>query len=113
KVPVANVQRIPDAMGWEEAATLPLAGHTAWHCLIERAELQPWEDVLVNAVGSGVGIFGLAIARGLGARVIATAGSDWKLQKATELGADADINYTTKPKFSQRRKALTGERVCD
>ncbi|PYM13489.1 MAG: alcohol dehydrogenase, partial [Candidatus Rokuibacteriota bacterium] len=60
KVPVANVQRIPDAMGWEEAATLPLAGHTAWHCLIERVELQPWEDVLVNAVGSGVGSFGLA-----------------------------------------------------
>jgi len=113
KVPVANVQRIPDAMGWEEAATLPLAGHTAWHCLIERVELQPWEDVLVNAVGSGVGSFGLAIARGLGARVIATAGSDWKLQKATELGADAVINYTTTPKFSQRVKELTGGRGVD
>ena len=55
KVPAVNLQRIPDGMTFEEAATLPLAGHTAWHCLIERVQLQPWEDVLIQAVGSGVG----------------------------------------------------------
>jgi len=113
KVPAANLQRIPDAMTFTEAATLPLAGHTAWHCLIERVQLQPWEDVLVNAVGSGVGSFGLAIAKGIGARVIATAGSDWKLAKAKELGADETINYTTTPKFSERVKALTSGRGVD
>ena len=112
-VPAANLQRIPDAMGFEEAATLPLAGHTAWHCLIERVRLQPWEDVLIQAVGSGVGSFGLLMAKGIGARVIATAGSDWKLEKAKALGADETVNYTTTPKFSQRVKELTDGRGVD
>jgi NADPH:quinone reductase-like Zn-dependent oxidoreductase len=112
-VPAANLQRIPAAMGFEEASTFPLAGHTAWHCLIERVQLQPWEDVLIQAVGSGVGSFGLLMAKGIGARVIATAGSDWKLQKAKELGADEVINYTTTPKFSQRVKELTDGRGVD
>jgi NADPH:quinone reductase-like Zn-dependent oxidoreductase len=112
-VPAANLQRIPDWMGFEEAATLPLAGHTAWHCLMERVQLQPWEDVLINAVGSGVGSFGLSIAKGIGAKVIATAGSDWKLARAKELGADQVVNYTTTPKFSPQVKDLTGGRGVD
>jgi NADPH:quinone reductase-like Zn-dependent oxidoreductase len=112
-VPAANLQRIPDGMGFEEAATFPLAGHTAWHCLIERVQLQPWEDVLIQAVGSGVGSAGLLMARGIGARVIATAGSDWKLARARELGANEVINYTATPKFSQRVKDLTNGRGVD
>jgi len=112
-VPAANLQPIPDHIGFEEAATFPLAGHTAWHCLIERVQLQPWEDVLINAVGSGVGSLGLLMARGIGARVIATAGSDWKLEKARGLGASAVINYTTTPKFSQRVRDLTDGRGVD
>jgi len=113
KVPAANLQRIPDRMGFEEAATFPLAGHTAWHCLVERVQLQPWEDILIQAVGSGVGSFGLLMAKGIGARAIVTAGSDWKLGKAKELGADEMINYTTTPKFSQRVKELTDGRGVD
>jgi NADPH:quinone reductase-like Zn-dependent oxidoreductase len=112
-VPAVNLQRIPDRIGFDEAATFPLAGHTAWHCLIERVQLQPGEDVLIQAVGSGVGSFGLLMAKGIGARVIATAGSDWKLAKAKELGADEVINYTSTPKFSQRVKELTGGRGVD
>ena len=113
RVPAVNLQRIPDWMGFEEAATLPLAGHTAWHCLIERVQLQPWEDVLIHAVGSGVGSFGLLMAKGIGARVIATAGSDWKLEKAKTLGAHEVINYTTTPKFSERVRQLTDGRGVD
>ena len=113
RVPAVNLQRIPDGMPFEDAATLPLAGHTAWHCLVERVRLQPWEDVLINAVGSGVGSFGLAIAKGIGARVIATAGSDWKLDKAKALGADDVINYTTTREFSRRVKELTDGRGVD
>ncbi len=113
KVPAANLQRLPDWMDFEEAATLPLAGHTAWHCLIERVQLQPWEDILIQAVGSGVGSSGLLIAKGLGARAIVTAGSDWKLEKAKALGADEVINYTTTPNFSQRVKELTDGRGVD
>lgn len=112
-VPAVNLQPIPAVMGFEEAATFPLAGHTAWHCLIERVQLQPWEDVLINAVGSGVGSFGLLMARGIGARVIATAGSDWKLEKAKTLGASEVINYATTPKFSQRVRDLTDGRGVD
>jgi NADPH:quinone reductase-like Zn-dependent oxidoreductase len=112
-VPAANLQRLPDWMGFEEGATLPLAGHTAWHCLIERVQLQPWEDVLINAVGSGVGSFGLSIAKGIGAKVIATAGSDWKLARAKDLGADHVVNYTTSPKFSPHVKDVTGGRGVD
>ena len=113
KAPAVNLQSIPDRMGYEEAATFPLAGHTAWHCLIERVQLRPWEDVLIQAVGSGVGSLGLLIAKAIGARVIATAGSDWKLEKAKALGADEVINYTTTPKFSARVKELTGGRGVD
>ena len=112
-VPAVNLQTVPDHIGFEEAATFPLAGHTAWHCLIERVQLQPWEDVLINAVGSGVGSLGLLMARGIGARVIATAGSDWKLEKARSLGASEVINYTTTPTFSQRVRELTGGRGVD
>jgi NADPH:quinone reductase-like Zn-dependent oxidoreductase len=56
--------------------------------------VQPGEDVLIHAAGSGVGSLGIQIAKLFGARVIATAGSDEKLAKARELGADATINYT-------------------
>lgn len=68
---------------------------------------------MIQAVGSGVGSSGLLIAKGIGARVIATAGSDWKLDKARELGADAVINYTTTPAFSERVKELTNGRGVD
>ena len=63
--------------------------------LVTRAQVQPGEDVLVHAAGSGVGSIGIQIAKLRGARVIATAGSDTKLSKARELGADETINYTS------------------
>jgi NADPH:quinone reductase-like Zn-dependent oxidoreductase len=85
KIPTTNLQRIPDWLDFEEASTFPLAGHTAWHCLIERVRLQPWEDILIQAAGSGAGSAGLLMAKGIGARVIATAGSDWKLRARQEM----------------------------
>jgi len=92
--PAVNVIPKPKNISWEEAAALPLVTLTAWHMLVTRARLKPGEDVLVHAAGSGVGSIGIQIAKLLGARVIATAGSDDKLQKASELGADELINYT-------------------
>ena len=112
-VPAANVHRIPDWMEFEEAASLPVAAHTAWHCVVVRGKLQPWEDILIQAVGSGVGSTALAIAKHTGARVIATAGSDWKLERARELGADQVINYSTTPEFSKRVKELTDGKGVD
>ena len=107
-LPAVNAHRIPDWMSFDEAAAFPVAAHAAWHCLVVRAQLQPWEDILIHAAGSGVGSFGLGIAKHIGARVIVTAGSDWKLDRARELGADQGINYNTTPQFSQAVREFTG-----
>ena len=93
-VPGVNVVSKPPQVSWEEAAALPLVTLTAWHMLVTRAKLQAGENLLVHAAGSGVGSIGIQIGKLLGARVIATAGSDAKLAKARELGADETINYT-------------------
>jgi NADPH:quinone reductase-like Zn-dependent oxidoreductase len=92
--PAVNVIPKPQNLSWEEAAALPLVTVTAWHMLVTRAAVQPGEDVLIHAAGSGVGSVGIQIAKLRGARVIATAGSDEKLEKARALGADEVINYT-------------------
>jgi NADPH:quinone reductase-like Zn-dependent oxidoreductase len=92
--PAVNVIPKPANLSWEEAAALPLVTVTAWHMLVTRAAVQPGEDVLVHAAGSGVGSIGIQIAKLRGARVIATAGSDEKLEKARALGADDVVNYT-------------------
>jgi NADPH:quinone reductase-like Zn-dependent oxidoreductase len=88
-----NVRRKPAGMGWPEAASVSLVFLTAWHMLVTRARLKPGETCLVMAAGSGVGIAAIQIAKLLGARVIATAGSDAKLEKARALGADDAVHY--------------------
>ncbi len=112
-VPAINVYRFSDDMSFEEAAALPIAGHTAWHCVMTRGQLQPWEDILIQAAGSGVGSTGIQIAKHIGARVITTAGSDWKLERAKGLGADEVINYNDTPNFSERIMELTNGRGVD
>lgn len=111
--PAANAHTIPDSMSFTEAAALPLAAHTAWHCLVTQAQIRPWDDVLIHAAGSGVASMGIQIAKMIGARVITTAGSDWKLEKAKELGADATINYREVSNLSERVKELTGGQGVD
>ena len=111
-VPGVNVISKPKNLSWEEAAALPLVTLTAWHMLVTRAQVQPGEDVLVHAAGSGVGSLGIQIAKLRGARVIATAGSDEKLAKAKELGADEVINYT-RDDWPKEVKRLTDRRGVD
>ena len=111
--PAVNAYRIPDGMGFAEAAALPIAAHTAWHCLITQAKLRPWDDVLVQAAGSGVGSMGIQIAKMMGCRVITTAGSDWKLAEAQKLGADAVINYRETGSISGRVRELTDGQGVD
>jgi NADPH:quinone reductase-like Zn-dependent oxidoreductase len=110
--PGVNVIPKPENLSWEEAASLPLVTVTAWHMLVTRAQLQPGEDVLIHAAGSGVGSLGIQVAKLRGARVIATAGSDEKLQKARALGADETVNYTNADWPKEVRK-LTGRRGVD
>jgi NADPH:quinone reductase-like Zn-dependent oxidoreductase len=94
-VPARNVLPKPANLSFEEAAAVPLTFLTAWHALVARARVRPGETVLVHAAGSGVGVAAVQIAKLLGARVIATAGSDAKLEKARALGADEVVNYET------------------
>ena len=111
--PAGNAHKIPDSMSFTEAAAIPIVCHTAWHCLVTQGQIRPWDDVLIQAAGSGVGSMGIQIAKMFGARVITTAGSDWKLEKAKELGADEVINYREVPNFSQRVKELTDGKGVD
>ena len=91
------------------AAAVPLVFTTAWHMLFGRAGLRPGEDVLVIGAGSGVGSAAIQIAKLVGSRVIATAGTDAKLEKARQLGADEVINHT-KQSIADEVRRLTDRR---
>jgi NADPH:quinone reductase-like Zn-dependent oxidoreductase len=111
-VPARNLCRKPASLSFEEAAAVPLTFMTAWHAVAVRAALRPGETILVHAAGSGVGVAAVQIAKLLGARVLATAGSDAKLARARALGADEVINYETQD-FLAEVKRLTGKRGVD
>ncbi len=112
KSPEVNAIPIPGDLSFDEAAAVPLVFITAWHMLFARAGLKPGEDVLVIGAGSGVGSAAIQIAKLMGARVIATAGTDAKLEKARQLGADAVINHS-KQSIAQEVSRLTGKRGVD
>lgn len=112
KAPTANLIPISPDLSFEEWAALPLVFLTAWHMLVTRAGLRPGEDVLVQAAGSGVGSAAIQIARHCGARVIATAGSEEKLEKSRPLGAHETINYA-RVDFAQEVRRLTDGRGVD
>jgi len=88
-----NVIPIPDSLGFNEAASVPLVFLTAFHMLTGRASVRPGQTVLVLGANSGVGIAAIQIAKLLQATVIATAGDPEKMEKARELGADYCINH--------------------
>ena len=88
-----NVVHLPDSLSFSDAATAMVATATAWELTISRTRLRQGETALVNAVGGAVGSAAVQIARLTGARVIASAGSDSKLERARQLGADEVINY--------------------
>lgn len=104
--------RIPDTLSFEEGATLPCAGVTAWVGLVTHGHLKAGETVLAMGTG-GVSIFALQIAKQAGARVIVTSGSDEKLARVRPLGADETINYRSTPAWDVRARELTGGRGVD
>jgi NADPH:quinone reductase-like Zn-dependent oxidoreductase len=94
-VPATNVLPRPEGLTDEEAASVPLAGLTAYRAVVTRGRVQRGETVLVLGIGGGVATFALLIARQMGARVLVTSGSDAKLARAQTLGADGGFNYKT------------------
>lgn len=111
-VPAFNAVPVPDGISFEEGAAFVLNFLTSWHMLVTRAQVRPGETVLVLAAGSGIGIAALQILKLAGARTIATASTDEKLQRAHALGADALINYREQD-FQKEVMRLTGKRGVD
>ena len=97
---------IPAHMSFEEAATLPCAGLTAWNCLVEQGDLKAGHTALFLGTG-GVSIFGVQIAKMMGARVLITSSSDEKLERAKGLGADELINYRQNPDWEAQVLEMT------
>jgi NADPH:quinone reductase-like Zn-dependent oxidoreductase len=111
-VPRQNVAPYPGDLSFPEAASGLLTFLTAWQMLVDKAAVRPGETVLVQGAGSGVGVAAVQIARLHGARVIATAGSDGKLARLADLGAEATIIHRTAD-FVAEVKKLTGRRGVD
>jgi len=91
-LPEINVLKIPDNVSYEEAAAASMTLLTSWHMLVGRAKIKPGQTVLVMGGSSGVGIFGIQIAKLYGCVVIATASPD-KLERLKELGADYAVDH--------------------
>jgi NADPH:quinone reductase-like Zn-dependent oxidoreductase len=112
RVPEVNCLPYPENLSFEEAAAVPLVFQTAWHMLVGRAQLQPGEDVLILGASSGVGSAAIQVAKFFGARVITTAGTNEKLEKARQLGADHAINHKTE-KIREEVRRITAKRGVD
>ena len=106
------VMRLPDAMPYEDAAGFMLVFQTGWFGLHRRAHLQAGETLLVHAGAGGVGSAAIQLGKAAGATVIATAGSDEKVEITQKLGADHSINYKTQD-FAEEVKELTQGRGAD
>jgi NADPH:quinone reductase-like Zn-dependent oxidoreductase len=111
-VPEAAVVRIPDNLSFEEAATLPCAGVTAWAALHGPRPLSASESVLTLGTG-GVALAALQFAKALGATVIATTSSAAKAERVRALGADFVVNYRDRLDWSQAVREATGGRGVD
>lgn len=100
--------------GWThaESATLTTAGLTAWRALVSDGRLKAGDTVLVLGTG-GVSIFGLQIARAMGARVFATSSSDAKIERLRALGVEDAVNYQTTPEWGAAVTRMTGGRGVD
>ena len=111
-VPGASVIPIPEALDFNQAASVPLVFVTAWHMLLGLAGVRPGQTVLVLGGSSGVGIAAIQIAKLFHCRVITTAGNESKLKKARALGADFGIDHY-KQKISDEVRKITNKAGVD
>ncbi|HET9468827.1 MAG TPA: NAD(P)-dependent alcohol dehydrogenase [Vicinamibacterales bacterium] len=104
--------KIPSRYSFEQAATLPCAGVTAWHALFEAATVKPGDTVVVQGSG-GVSIFALELARHAGASVIATSSSAAKRARLEQMGAKTTIDYKADVKWGDTARAAAGNGGAD
>jgi NADPH:quinone reductase-like Zn-dependent oxidoreductase len=106
-VPADHVFPQPSHLSHDEAAAIPLGALTAYRALVTRGQVQEGETVVVPGIGSGVATFVVQMAAVLGARVFVTSGSDEKIEKAKELGAEGGVNYNNEG-WSKELKSMAG-----
>ena len=107
KVPGDHVFPKPSHLSHEEAAAIPLGALTAYRALVTRGQVQQGETVVVPGIGSGVATFVVQMAAALGARVFVTSGSDEKIEKVKEIGAEGGVNYNNED-WSRELKGMAG-----
>jgi len=98
------VIKIPNNVSFEDGAAISMVGVTSWHMLVTRANIQPSQTVLIMGGASGMGIAGIQIAKLFNCDVIATAGSQEKMNKCLELGADHVVNHREPDWYKKVRK---------
>jgi propanol-preferring alcohol dehydrogenase len=112
-LPSENFLPIPDNLDYEGAAIAADAVNTSWHCMRERAQINPHDDVMLVGAGGGVGIHGVQVAKVFGARVIAVDISEEKLELASKWGADEVVNFRAIEDLAAEAKRLTDGKGVD
>lgn len=111
-LPAQNVFPKPEGLDYAQAAALGVNHLTAWRMLFTKAQVKPWDTVLIFGIGGGVSLAALQFVKKIGARAIVTSRNDDKLHRALEMGADFAINGRTED-IAKRVKAITGGRGVD
>jgi alcohol dehydrogenase len=112
-VPASSLIKLPDNVSFEDAACLPVAGLTAYHALRSVGELKKDETFFIWGGASGLGMTAIQIAKNIGAKVFATAGTKEKINKLKELGVDYIFNHRTDDKISEKVLEITGKLGID
>ncbi len=108
-LPTSCLAVIPQAVSWEDAATVSGSGVTVWHALHEVAHVRS-DDIVLTLGTGGVSSFGLLLAKAAGAQVVVTSSSDEKLAEMRKLGADHTVNYRANPQWGREVVEKTGGR---
>ena len=111
-LPEVNVIKIPDNLSFQDAAAISMVRMTSWHMLVTRANIQAGQTVLIMGGGSGMGIAGIQIAKLFNCDVIATAGTQEKMDKCLKLGADHAVNHR-EPDWYKKVRILTNNQGVD
>lgn len=111
-VPAASLTPMPKGWSFEEAATLPCAGLTAWRALRVEGRLEAGDSVLLPGSG-GLSVYALQLCKALGIETILTSSSDAKLDRLKAIGADHCVNYRDTPQWGAAVRAITAGRGAD